>query len=72
MIPVAFAAITAVLALVRSWIPDIVAVAFQALAVLPAPSSGIILASLRLGFADLAVFRHAHDHDGAVHVIKDV
>ncbi len=55
-IPVAFAAIPAILALDWSWISAIRAVAFQALTVLPAEAGRIILASLRFGLADLTVF----------------
>jgi hypothetical protein len=56
MIPVALAAIPAILALEWPWIPAILAVAFQALAVLPAAPRRIILASLRFGLANLTVF----------------
>ena len=62
MIPVALAAITAILAWKGRWIPAIVAVAFQALAVLPASARLIILASFRLGLADLAVFCFRCNH----------
>ena len=65
MVPVAFAAIPLILTLVRLRVSEIFAIAFQAFAVLPAPAWRIVLASIRFGFAHLAVVRILHDSPSA-------
>jgi hypothetical protein len=55
MVAITLAAIPAILALECLSIPWILAVAFQALAVLAASAGGVILTPWGLGFADLTV-----------------
>jgi hypothetical protein len=62
VIVVTFVAVPRVAALVTTGTPRVLPVTFQALAVLPAPACGKILAPLRLSLADLAVFS-----EGCVH-----
>src|SRR5579863_6190630 len=54
--PVAFVAISKVSALVPAGAPGILLVALEAPAVLPASACRIVLAAIRLGFANLTVF----------------
>jgi hypothetical protein len=68
--PVAFVAISNIAALVPAGASGILLVALEAPAVLPASARRIVLAAIRLGFANLAIFLQQYNLSVAVAVYR--